>query len=289
MERLNNADSILFRCSSLGYIMTEPLGKSNLEKYNDEVAKLAKLKAEYEGIANKETKTAANKLAAIAKSESEVARLELVKHEVVLSETCKKHLADKYVSAVYGRNKDLQNKYIKKGNAVEEDSITLYSRYKGEMYRKNTERRSNDFITGECDIDANPTDVVDTKSSWDVFTFYRSKVEDLKKMYHWQGMGYIDLYKKQRAIIAYCLVNTPQVMIDDEKAKLWWKLGRPSDLDPNWIKAQKEIDRISLYDDIPLHERVNEVVIERSDADIEKMYQRINVCRKYMNETFFKI
>lgn len=289
MEAVLNADSILFRCSSLGYIMTEPLGKSNLDKYNDEVAKLAKLKAEYEAISNKETKTAKNKLAAISKSESEVARLLLLKDEIILSETCKKHLADKYVSAVYGRNKDLQNKYIKKGNAVEEDSITLYSRYKGEMYLKNTTRLSNDFITGECDIDASPTDVVDTKSSWDVFTFFRSKVEDLNKMYYWQGMGYIDLYKKQRAIIAYCLVNTPQVMIEDEKAKLWWKLGRPSDLDPNWIEAQKEIDRISLYDDIPLMQRVNEVIVERNDADIEKMYERIKQCRKYMNETFFKI
>lgn len=47
-----------------------------------------------------------------------------------LSETTKTHLVDLYVANKYGRNTDTFNKYVQKGLAVEEDSITLYSRVK---------------------------------------------------------------------------------------------------------------------------------------------------------------
>ncbi len=42
-----------------------------------------------------------------------------------LGETCKGHLIDVYVSNKYGRNTDISNRYIQKGNQVEEDAITL--------------------------------------------------------------------------------------------------------------------------------------------------------------------
>src|SRR5689334_14038122 len=69
-----------------------------------------------------------------------------------LSETTKTYLAECYVDHIYGRNKEIQSKFLEKGIAVEEDSITLLSRVKKKLYKKNSIRLKNEFVTGEPDL-----------------------------------------------------------------------------------------------------------------------------------------
>src|SRR5690606_5805153 len=45
-----------------------------------------------------------------------------------LGETCKAYLMEAYIEEVFGREKEISNKYFEKGLAQEEDGITLYSR-----------------------------------------------------------------------------------------------------------------------------------------------------------------
>ena len=47
-----------------------------------------------------------------------------------LSETCKSELIKVFIAEKYGRTKNIQSKYLEKGIAQEEDSITLYSKFK---------------------------------------------------------------------------------------------------------------------------------------------------------------
>ena len=42
-----------------------------------------------------------------------------------------------------------------------------------------------------------------------------------------------------------------------------------------------------LFDDIPMKERIYEVVIERNDEDILKIYSRIEECREWMDANLF--
>lgn len=236
-----NANGILFRCSSLGYIMTEPRSKSE-----------------------------------------------------ILSETTKTHLVDKFVSVKYGRETDIQNKYITKGLAVEEDSITLYSRVKKEFFKKNEFTLSNQYISGTPDLFTGSIiheadTIIDIKSSWDIFTFFRTTQDKLNKMYYWQLQGYMALTGAKSARLVYCLVNTPEQLIFDEKNKLKWKMGVINpDTDENFQKACEELDKVMVYDDVPMEERVNEIYVERSDEDIERLYQRVEQCRLWMNTTLFK-
>jgi hypothetical protein len=69
-----------------------------------------------------------------------------------LSETTKTHLIDVYVANRYGRQEDIQSKFIEKGLAVEEDSITLYSRIKKDFYKKNEDHLKNSWIKGTPDL-----------------------------------------------------------------------------------------------------------------------------------------
>jgi hypothetical protein len=211
-----------------------------------------------------------------------------------ISETTKSHLADKYISARFGRQTDIHTKYMKKGLMVEEDSITLYSRVKKEFFKKNEFTLSNDYISGTPDLFTGTIiheadTIIDIKSSWDIFTFFRTTQDKLNKQYYWQLQGYMALTGASSAKLVYCLVNTPEQLVFDEINKLKWKLGVINpETDENFKKAAAEIEKAANYDDVPMDERVNEIHVERNEEDIARIYDRVKQCRVYMNEQFFK-
>jgi hypothetical protein len=210
-----------------------------------------------------------------------------------ISETTKTHLIDVYVSEVYGRKTEIFNKYISKGNQVEEDSITLFSRVNKEFFTKNEKHLSNDYIKGTPDLFQgasidNADKIIDIKSSWDIFTYFRTRGKDMNKMYYWQLMGYIALTGAQSATLAYCLVDTPDTLLNDEKRKLHWKMGLIDDNHPDFIEACEEIDKLGKYNDIQLKDRVYTIHVERNESDINRIYQRVMEAREWMNNTLFK-
>lgn len=208
-----------------------------------------------------------------------------------LSETTKSHLVDVYVSEKYGRKKDISNCYIEKGLAVEDDSITLLSRHTKKFHKKNDIRLSNEFIQGEPDLfDGESIEkaelIIDIKSSWDIFTFFRTKKDHINKMYWWQLQSYMWLTGAKKSQLVYCLVNTPDTIINDEKRKLMWKIGA-IDENETTEKAFAELDRAMTFDDIPLDERINIIEIDRDDQAIERIMNRVIECRTWMNQNLF--
>lgn len=213
-----------------------------------------------------------------------------------LSETCKTYLTEVYINEKYGRKKEIENDYITKGLLCEENSLTLYSRYKKIFYKKNEHTIENEFICGTPDVIQSemidgvfvPSLIVDLKSSWSIFTFF-NEASDLNKTYYWQLQSYMALTGATQAILAYCLVNTPDVLINDQKRRLQWKMGVIDDANFVYQQACDEIDRLSIYDDIPMSERVIEIPIQRDEEAIERIYQRVKDCREYMNTNLFKL
>jgi hypothetical protein len=204
-----------------------------------------------------------------------------------LSETAKACLIEIYVKELYGRQKDISNKYIRKGLMVEEDSITLYSRLKRNFFKKNEDRLTNDFITGHPDLYTgnnilNANSVIDIKSSWDVFTFFCNKTKPLNKDYYWQLQGYMALTGAKTSKLTYCLIDTPDVFINDEKRKLFYKMNATTEQSPDFVEACEAIEKNMTFNDIPLEERVIEFDVSRNDEDIQKMYQRVNICRQFL-------
>jgi len=210
-----------------------------------------------------------------------------------IAEGVKTHLIEKYVSSVYGRQKDIFSKYITKGLQVEEDSITLYSRYEKEYFTKNEERLENEFITGCPDLFTGKSIkeaelIIDIKSSWDIFTFFKAANEKINKLYYWQLMGYMYLTGATKAKLAYCLVDTPQLMIQDEKRKLMWKMGAVTDSEPLYAEASEHLDWLLTYQDIDIKKRVKIFEIERNEADIQKIETRVQEARIWINGNLMK-
>lgn len=204
-----------------------------------------------------------------------------------LSETTKSYLIDLFVEEKYGREQDIFNKYMQKGLMVEEDAITLYSRVKKSFYKKNEERLENEFIKGTPDLfvgeSINQADeVIDIKSSWDIFTYYRNFVKDIPQAYYWQLQGYMALTGAKTSRLAFCLVDTPEVMINDEKRKLMWKMGVATDMDDAYIEAADRLERAMKYGDIPISQKVCEFIIDRDEAAIDKIYIKVSKSREYL-------
>lgn len=201
-----------------------------------------------------------------------------------LSEGAKTHLVDVYVQNKYGRQSDIFNKYIEKGLMVEEDSITLYSRVKKTFFKKNERHLHNDFIKGTPDlftgIEITAADsIIDLKSSWDIYTFFRVHTKEINNLYYWQLQGYMALTGASKATLAYCLVNTPESIINDEKRRLLYKMNES---DKVYEEACKELDKSMVFDDIPLSERLIEFTVERCNEDIELLYKKIEKGRLFL-------
>jgi hypothetical protein len=255
---------ILFRCSSLGYLMTDPRSKNE-----------------------------------------------------TLSETTKTHLVDVYVSKTYNRFNEISAKQLSKGNHTEEDSITTVSRVTGIFFKKNEDHLSNDYIKGTPDLFTgekiyNAETIRDTKSSWDMYSFFRAKAKKIDPMYYWQGTGYMWLTGAKSCTIDYCLNNTPFDLVMGELRKESYKY--PDGDTPAWVELQilanhtydlktfhEYIDRRGIipndeyanavvkgFVEVPLKERHFSFEFPRSNVEIERLKHKIIECRKYMETQLFK-
>jgi len=227
-----------------------------------------------------------------------------------LSETCKSALLEIYIQQKYKRYKDISNKYIEKGVAVENDSIDMWRRERKQIVFKNEQMFTNDYIKGTPDLLIKDGGVVinvpDIKSSWDIHTFIDSKVNDLSKDYYWQGQAYMWLTGASTATFCFVLVNAPLQMIDDEKYRLARRMNL---IDPQgndeFIKKSQRIEKNMIYDmptflaenphanlesdlanweyDIPVQDRIHEKVVEFDEAAIAKLQERVPMWREYLN------
>ena len=199
-----------------------------------------------------------------------------------LGETCKKHLLECWIDETYGRKQNIENRYIQKGLMVEESGITLLSRLKKQFFVKNEQTFENEFIIGTPDIIT--ADMVrDIKSSWDIYTFYMVLYKPVNKHYEYQLRGYMDLTGRDISSVDYVLIDTPEPIISQRRRKLMYDMGVTDDNARAYGEACAEIDRISLYGDIPNEKRHIGMEFKASPEIIGKVYQRVKECREFLN------
>lgn len=143
------------------------------------------------------------------------------KSEGVLSVGAKTYIRELAAQEIFGVEFEVSSKAIEKGIEVEGDSIDLLNSVRGLSLFKNTERKSNDFITGECDLfDAEAKRGHDIKSSWSIATFPITVADCEDRLYEWQMRGYMALWDADEWEVNYCLVDTPDRLIGFEPMPL---------------------------------------------------------------------
>lgn len=273
------------RASKIGLLMTNPTGKSNLEKLIEAKEKLTSLKDRYEKAVNKEAKTFVEiKNVKIPETEKEIADLELVKDVKELSETAKSYCKEWLISQFTGKEKKVKSKYLERGHEMENAAIQRVAKYYNCELTKNENQLENEFFTGTYDTD-NSERVIDTKVPFDCFTFpYFVSVVDYD--YYGQLQGYMNLTGLKKASLAYCLENGSYSQVD----RLSWQIAKEKEKDEpdieEWDEAEKKLSYDHLHDDL----RIKVFEFEFDPEYIKKAEERVLMAQKYIeNELLTKI
>jgi hypothetical protein len=192
---------LIVRCSSIGRLMAEPLNADIDPEY---------LTPELQDIISR-TK----------RSDSEKALLTEARRNS-LSAGGKTHVRELLREAVYGfEPADIETRPIQKGRQVEGACIEMLARLTGRPLVKNTERRTNGLITGECDVfDAPRRHGRDIKAPYSMATMPIVLADCYDSGYEYQMQGYNILWDAETWSVDYMLVSTPEELIGYEPPSL---------------------------------------------------------------------
>jgi hypothetical protein len=183
-----------------------------------------------------------------------------------LSQTAKSYIIQKAKEDFFEYRSELNNKYLTKGLAQEQDSINLLNLVRLEDYKKNEERVENEWLTGCCDI-ITDTSIIDIKTSWSLDTFPATSYE-LKDTsdYEWQGRAYMWLYDMPSFELCYVMVTTaPELLWEYENGALHY------------------------VDHIAPEKRITSITFER-DKEIEiQMAERLILATEFYNEVLTQL
>lgn len=180
------------------------------------------------------------------------------KTEGILSVGAKTYIRELAQQEILGVEFSFSSKETEKGIEVEDESIALLNRVRGLSLAKNTERKSNGLITGECDLyDAERKRGHDLKSSWSAKTFPGWVVDCEDKLYEWQMRGYMLLWDADEWEVNYALVDTPERLIGFEPLAM------------------------HVVSHIPEHMRLTSWTIQRDFAKERAIAEKVEAAREY--------
>ena len=183
------------------------------------------------------------------------------KTEGTLSVGAKTYIRELAQQEILGVDFEFSSKETQKGIEVEDQSIALLNRVRGLSLVKNTERKSNGLITGECDLyDAERKRGHDLKSSWSAKTFPGWVVDCEDKLYEWQMRGYLLLWDADEWEVNYALVDTPERLIGFEPLAM------------------------HVVSHIPEHMRLTSWTIQRDFAKERAIAEKVEAAREYYAE-----
>ncbi|WP_109438378.1 hypothetical protein [Aquimarina sp. AU119] len=203
-----NFTNYLFRASQIGKIMSgipKPLTQNQIETFE----------------AYQERKNGNGKPLTEKQEETFIDLRRKKNAKCQLTDGSKTYLEKLVWEELTGRKQNLKVKYLDKGIQVEERSITVYSKIKKKFFVKNKIRMANKYFTGEPDNVQGK--VRDIKSSWEYETFPLTDHKITNSDYEWQVQVYMNLFDLKEAELIYCLVDTPEKLINDEIRRMDWK------------------------------------------------------------------
>ena len=188
----------------------------------------------------------------------------------VISDTAKSAIRDIVKEDLYGFRSFTGNQYTQKGNLLEDLAIEMSGKMRLRNYQKHVGRVENELITGECDVlDLERKLIIDTKVTWDIGThpfFQDEAMEKVKKAgYDVQMQAYMWLYDCDVANIDFWLFPCP----------------------PELLNGWDDIDQlVHLVEKIDIRERKTTVTIERDEAVIQKIKDKVPHCQEYYAKLF---
>lgn len=265
---------LIFRCSSLGSLMTKQDGGRAVQKRLDKARAAAeKARADFDAAAEKDAAKGVAKSATTMAKENAKIKAESVLADAQLSAqilsansgagelsaTAKKVCEDLFAAVFFGRGgQDLKAMPLLHGTHFEQVCLDRYGLIHGLQIQKNEERLLSGLLTGECDVNWSVSEqggrriIRENKAPISAESFV-SQIKKSKSEYYWQVQGYLHLYGADEA---HLMVN----------------------LTPNVFQAEE------VYDHLPASYLVQTYSIKRSQNDIDLILAVLKKARAYTLE-----
>lgn len=273
-----NVPKFKIRASSAARIMSGGRGKSKDDKIADIEAKLLSDEARYtalkEGLVSKTT------LGVKIKADKEA--LEILKNTPEeLPEGVKTYCENWLKSKLYEKEKTFYAKQADKGDKTEESSIDYLDYYYGWTnsgkefeVKKNDIWRQNDFCQGTSDL-VLANKIIDTKNSYDCFSFPLFERELPNQDYWWQGQIYMELWGRVDFEVIYVLSDLPE---EDIRKEAKYKLPvDATNLDYEIFRQQY------IYSHLDDFYRIRRFPFKKDEAAIKALRDRVEACQKYID------
>jgi hypothetical protein len=204
--------------------------------------------------------------------------------------------AHAYLIDIYGREKygirratsnGTSKSSVSKGFALEKEGLELLSKLDNIEYTKELQSKSDDYFIGLCDILC-PTgnNLIDIKTSWNAANFMKVKKDGFKlPIDMWSQMqGYLHLYKLPKGQVCFVLVNTPQHLVDQEKANLFRRYSFGEITKEKYDMDNFKLEGFFDYTKIPEKRRVVRFDVEYSKQFIDKAKNKVDLARIWLNK-----
>lgn len=298
-------DKIIFRASEVGALMVDGKGAFTEANARELEKLLAKVEAgpltttqakQLEELLQKDGDLTAAQATKLAKLQEKAAsdpltpnqrqKLEELEAKAALgfqlSETAKNMVKRKWLRDELGYSEPVITDELQKGLLCEQDSLQLVTDVLGGFRAKNEERFRNGFFTGTPDTFSGDA-VEDVKTAFSLRTFLQ--VKEPSKLYFAQLQAYMDLTGKKQARLIYCLVPTPEPLVERLEKRILSKYGWDEE-NKQYQQAAKQIrfNHIGLVESLPADKRVKIFTFERDEEYLQELKFRVEKAREYYNE-----
>lgn len=298
------------RCSQLSSIMSNPVGGSNMDKYNDCLEAIKEAESKLAACSERSVETKRKLKFKLTQLQIKKIELEKVKDEITLSKTCLGQVEIWLKEKIYGRTFEIDTLPIRKGNETEIEATALVSAFLGVPFVRDNRKLENDYLTGHLDIDwKEERKIIDTKVCKDFSTFPILDKE-IETAYYGQGQGYMCLTGYNECLFAKCAINTPQHELERlEKGKWFALMDLYGDEDSEFFKAEMDDFMRNLFmrhvvdnniqikgycldtlriPEIPKSERVKIISVKRDQDYIDLIEPRVKEINAFLRQIKIK-
>lgn len=205
-----------------------------------------------------------------------------------LSKTAINYLTKRFAYEKYAKKSAAKGRamaFHEKGNLLESEAIELLSRVDKTRYCKNADAVTNDFMLGKCDIfSPERKAVLNVKVAWNINTFLSTLNAPLKSMYWHQMQGYLELHDMEFGEVCFCLLNTPEDMVEREKVKMLNNYVFGIINREDYEKGMESLELSLTYDKIPMKRRIIRFRVNRAPEIMPKVYKKVERCRVWLSE-----
>ncbi len=206
----------------------------------------------------------------------------------ILSKTTKSYIQELFLELEYNIVQEISTPAMEKGHLVEAESIAFANRIldlgltEEELQDTEQKYRYNEYVHGSTDKET-PELVIDMKNSETIKTFPMFDENLPNKHYADQMQGYLWLSGKDKGLVIYTAMHSPDEMIYDAIRREHWKKM------PFWNGDENDaiVEAVTNYHTFPEVEEENRIrvwEIERDEERIEQIKDRIELCREYYNQ-----